>query len=234
MALRVYVCLGNAGNNPTFEEIAKLTGCYRSQVQRGIAWLEKHGWISITHRHCLGNQYKIHDLPPSTTTNGNTTSSGSTTSSGPTALTSEPEAVQAGTDVAPSDPDSSPLPSSPKDGSSKKKKTKSDPLFSAIKEAFVSTYDTPPSWNWNIQGPSINRIIKRCRTQPDPEGFAQSVMEAYWTLIHGNDKFWKVQPFSPKALNAEGIWTRVVKSMEEEPGLDIEAIVREATCRSTK
>ena len=148
-----------------------------------------------------------------------------------------------GTEVALSDPDSSPLfsslPSSPKDGSSKKKKTKSDspvdPLYHSIMDAFLSQYpDRKASWNYRAQGRGVNLLVARCRQQSDPETFAQGVMEAYLSLTKGNDKFWRGQPFTPLNLNSEGIWTRVLTSMEEEPGLDIEAIVREATCRSTK
>ncbi len=124
MALRVYGCLGDATGDPTFEEMAKLTGCYRSQVQKGIAWLEKHGWLSVTHRHCLGNQYKIHTSPHPTSTCGNTTHSSSTTSSGPTTLTRDSVAIEPGTEIALSDHSpslpSSSLPSPSSNGSSKK------------------------------------------------------------------------------------------------------------------
>ena len=139
-------------------------------------------------------------------------------------------AIEPGTEIALSDHSpslpSSSLPSPSSNGSSKKKKTKSDPLFAAFKEAFVSKdSNRGRDWNWKIQGTHINKLAARCRKQSGPIEYAIRLLEKFWTLIQTGDKFWKSQPFTPSTLNSEGIYTRVVKAMTVEQGLDIAAIV---------
>ncbi len=235
--LRTYLAISSlpcqdGRRNASLKEISERANVSRATIQRGVTRLKANGQVLVK-RTGRGSEYILHSKDD--------TSDISSVQHQTTQDTATPEESsmqhQPGTDVAPSDPTPSlfPDPKVPTVKKSKRSKTKSDPLFSPIMDAFLSQYpDRKPSWDYAAQGKGVNRIVKRCREQPNPEEFAQGVMEAYLSLTKGNDKFWQSQPFTPMNLNSEGIWTRVVKSMEEEPGLDIEAIVREATCRSTK
>ncbi len=133
-----------------------------------------------------------------------------------------------GTEIALSDSSSSlcPNPKAPTVKKSKRSKTSADSLVGSFKEAFVSRYDgKAPSWNWAIQMKHLKGLAKRCREQDEPEMFAVRLLEEFWKLTQTGDKFWKSQPFSPMTLNSEGIYTRVVKAMTVDKGLDIAAII---------
>ena len=86
-------------------------------------------------------------------------------------------------------------------------------LFTAFRDSFHAKTDTT-AWNWKIQGKHISALVSRAEKYPEPFNFAQKIMETYYGLIHGNDKFWSGQPFTPMNLNAEGIFNRVVAEVK--------------------
>jgi len=142
---------------------------------------------------------------------------------------------KAGTPLAPNSPTPTPNGPTPRTRTRKKVRSSADPLVAAFKAAFVSRYeDGRPPWNWAVQMKHLKGLAKRCRGAAEPEAFAVQVLEAFWRLVQTGDKFWRSQPFSPMTLNSEGIFTRVVKSMTEDKGLDIDAIVDEALRRSKR
>jgi hypothetical protein len=74
--------------------------------------------------------------------------------------------------------------------------------------------DISSEWNWNIQGKHLSMLIKKIEKQDDPMSFANELLTTYASLIEGNDKFWKAQPFTIQNLNSEGIYSRVREEME--------------------
>ena len=45
--------------------------------------------------------------------------------------------------------------------------------------------------------------------------FIKSLLEFYYELTVSNNNFWKTQPFLPSILNADAIFPRVLKQLEE-------------------
>lgn len=89
-------------------------------------------------------------------------------------------------------------------------------LYHKIKDAFLSQNDT--FTNWKKEGEAIKRLVKtaKARSPDDPEGFIHQMIEKFWELKRGNDKFWSSQPFTPSALSAAGIFDRVLETFREE------------------
>ena len=51
------------------------------------------------------------------------------------------------------------------------------------------------------------------------------MIEAFWALKQTGNEFWKGQPFLSSALNASGIWDRVLETMRnQEAAADPEAL----------
>ncbi len=88
-------------------------------------------------------------------------------------------------------------------------------LYNAIKDSFESKHGQFD--NYPKEGEAIYGLISKCRIRaPDyPEDFAKQVLETFWQLKQGRDKYWRGQPFLPSALNASGIWPRVLEEMRE-------------------
>ncbi len=88
-------------------------------------------------------------------------------------------------------------------------------LYNAIKDSFESKHGQFD--NYGKEGKAIKALITKCRirTPDNPEDFAKQVLETFWQLRQGRDKYWRGQPFLPSALNASGIWPRVLEEMRE-------------------
>jgi hypothetical protein len=89
----------------------------------------------------------------------------------------------------------------------------SDPLYHRIKEAFLSKNGT--FTNYGKEGAAINGIIEKAtaRNPDDPVALVRAMINTFWKLKLGNNKFYSEQPFLPSALNASGIWDRVLETM---------------------
>ncbi len=101
-------------------------------------------------------------------------------------------------------------------------------LYNAIKDSFESKHGQFD--NYPKEGEAIYGLINKCRIRaPDnPEDFAKQVLETFWQLKQGRDNYWRGQPFLPSALNASGIWPRVLEEMREtEPDTFQEKIAEE-------
>jgi hypothetical protein len=93
-------------------------------------------------------------------------------------------------------------------------------LYHAIEAAFLSKNDDKFS-NYGKEGKAIKEIISKgkARAPGSEEAFIMTMLDAFWKLKCSADKFWKGQPFLPSALNASGIWDRVLETMRNEEAL---------------
>ncbi len=99
-------------------------------------------------------------------------------------------------------------------------------LYASIKESFLSKNDGKFS-NYGKEGKAIHALIEKAkaRAPDDPGPFLQSMIEAFWALKQTGNEFWKGQPFLSSALNASGIWDRVLETMRnQEAAADPEAL----------
>lgn len=115
---------------------------------------------------------------------------------------------------------------------SKKRKTKAlvpktdnseTQLYHKIQQSFESVFGQFA--NYGKEGAAIKRIIKLTNGE---EPAIQKMIECYLSLIHGQNRFWQGQPFTPSALVA--VWDRVkveaYKDIEHE--LSWAAVMEEA------
>ena len=92
--------------------------------------------------------------------------------------------------------------------------------YKAIEQAFLSQNGNAFT-NWGKEGKAIKEILKKARIRaPDGElAFIQSMLTRFWELkTTSRERFWQQQPFLPSALNATGIWDRVLETFREDPG----------------
>jgi len=95
-----------------------------------------------------------------------------------------------------------------------KKKKKVHPLYSPIKESFLSKNGNVFT-NYAKEGMGIKGLIKKAeiRGEGNPEIFIQNMIEQFYKMSSNGDKFWNQQPFLPSVLNADGIFDRVLKQL---------------------
>lgn len=87
------------------------------------------------------------------------------------------------------------------------------PIYHLVLNAFTAkSADT--KFDFKREGPHIKAIEEKANDRDDPEGFAKAVLVTFWRLTHSQDKFWRGQPFLPSVLNSGGIWSRVLKELE--------------------
>jgi hypothetical protein len=89
-------------------------------------------------------------------------------------------------------------------------------FYHAIEKSFLSKNDDTFT-DYGKEGKAIKNLIKKARARaPDsPEAFAAQMIEAFWKLKNSGDKFYSSQPFIPSALNASGIWDRVLETLRD-------------------
>lgn len=87
-------------------------------------------------------------------------------------------------------------------------------LYHAIQNSFIAK--TKTFTNWAKEAEAIKRLEAYAtkHTPDDPVNFTCRLLEMFWELTSGSDKFWNRQPFTPSALSSSGIFDRVVKEME--------------------
>ncbi len=100
----------------------------------------------------------------------------------------------------------------------KKPETK---LYNSIKDIFLSK-NNGVFTSWPKEGKSIKELIKKAeiRYPENPDKFIQAVIEEFYNMTIGNDRFWKDQPFIPSALNSAGIFDRVIKKIQSEQPIE--------------
>ena len=239
--IKVYIAIAsfqgrNGSCHPSVEQIASRASVGSRDVYRAIKWLEKR-CLEVTRQTGRRNQYHIHSVTPDiSATPGPAVTPDSIDTPDKSVTRDSLLHPTPGSAVTPPLPTVvTPILKEQEKNIEKEVRSSVDPLVAAFKEAFVSRYDGQvPSWNWAIQMKHLKGLAKRCRSEAEPEAFAVQILEAFWRLVQTGDKFWRSQPFSPMTLNSEGIFTRVVKSMTVDKGLDIDAIVDEALRRSKR
>ena len=101
--------------------------------------------------------------------------------------------------------------------SKKEKLSTSDKiLYNSIKDSFESKYGDFE--DYPKEGSAIKGLIKKAkhRATDFPDIFIKSMIEAFWKLKEGGNKFWKGQPFLASVLNSAGIWPRVLETQRTE------------------
>lgn len=101
-------------------------------------------------------------------------------------------------------------------------KGKSDALKTlrkSVQEAFLNVLEKegkPQSYfDFKVEGGHINKLVAKFMKEPDPEIFAKTMIQQYYYLTHGRDKFYSTQPFLPSRLNAQGIYPQVIDKMQD-------------------
>jgi len=107
-------------------------------------------------------------------------------------------------------------------------------LHASIQEAFLSK-NGDKFTNYAKEGKAIKQLIVKARAR-DPDShqkFIKAMISRFWQLKSSKDKFWSSQPFLPSALNASGIFDRVLETYREEESYEltdeqIEELARQA------
>jgi len=91
------------------------------------------------------------------------------------------------------------------------------PIYHLFLHAFTSA-NGETEGDYQREGPHLVRREKRALARDGPEEFTKAVLVTFWRLTHGQDKFWRAQPFLPSVLDSGGIWPRVLKELENTRG----------------
>lgn len=91
-------------------------------------------------------------------------------------------------------------------------------LYHAMKESFLSKVTGGAFSNWPKESKGLKRLLRYSRTFAidNRSEWSQALLESFWRLIDGRDRFWSNQPFLPSVLASDGIFPRVHKEMAEE------------------
>jgi uncharacterized protein YdaU (DUF1376 family) len=85
-------------------------------------------------------------------------------------------------------------------------------LYQSINQSFLSR-NGGKFTDYGKEGAAIKGIIAKARAR-DPENpgqLIQAMIEKFWQLKQAGEKLYAGQPFTPSALNASGIWDRVLE-----------------------
>lgn len=87
-------------------------------------------------------------------------------------------------------------------------------LYQKIWKAFLSKNDDKFS-DYAKEGKATHGLIKKAKAREgdNAEALVGQMIHAFWKLRCNGDKFWSGQPFTPSALNASGIWDRVLETL---------------------
>jgi hypothetical protein len=92
-------------------------------------------------------------------------------------------------------------------------------LYTSVQKAFLSK-NGEKFTDYGKEGKAIKQLIKKAKAR-DPDAhdeFLKSMITRFWELKAGKDRFWKSQPFLPSALNAGGIFDRVLETFRDPSG----------------
>ena len=97
-------------------------------------------------------------------------------------------------------------------------KTTDSELHASIQKAFLSK-NGDRFTDYGKEGKAIKQLIAKAKAR-DPDNhqdFIKAMITRFWELkTGGRDKFWNSQPFLPSALNAGGIFDRVLETFRDE------------------
>jgi len=85
------------------------------------------------------------------------------------------------------------------------------PLYHLFEQAFVGKNE---GFDYKREGRAIKALEEKALSKPEPEAFAKMLLVVFWPLTHGEDKWWRQQPFLPSVLASGGIYPRVLKAAE--------------------
>lgn len=87
-------------------------------------------------------------------------------------------------------------------------------LYHRVEAVFLAKNDDRFT-DYPKEGSAIKGLLKKAkaRAPDDPDSLLHAMLEAFWKLRCGDDKFWKGQPFLPSTLNSSAIWDRVLEMM---------------------
>lgn len=91
-------------------------------------------------------------------------------------------------------------------------------LYNKIKTVFEREQPGQRFTNYGKEGKAIKGLIvkARARSPDDPQTFIAGMIRQFASMRQSGDKFWRGQPFLPSALNASGIFDRVLSAAQEE------------------
>jgi hypothetical protein len=92
-------------------------------------------------------------------------------------------------------------------------------LYTSVQKAFLSK-NGEKFTDYGKEGKAIKQLIIKAKAR-DPDAydeFLKSMITRFWELKAGKDRFWKSQPFLPSALNAGGIFDRVLETFRDPSG----------------
>jgi hypothetical protein len=86
-------------------------------------------------------------------------------------------------------------------------------LYAGLKTYFESKQPDGRFTDYGKEGKALHGLISKARARDptDPRGFLKVVCGTFSRLKASGDKFWRGQPFLPSALNASGIFDRVIE-----------------------
>ncbi|MCF7943788.1 MAG: DUF4373 domain-containing protein [Spirochaetia bacterium] len=108
-------------------------------------------------------------------------------------------------------------------------------LYQSVNQAFLSR-NGDKFTNYGKEGTAIKQIITKAtaRSPDGAEDLIRQMMAKFWELKNSGDKFWRKQPFLPSALNAAGIWDRVLEEFREDGGGNTDRWIMEAESGSKR
>ena len=217
--LLVYVALRHHLNqqtgqcNPGWARIAKIARCSRRKVATAIAELEALGCLRRTANPGHSNAYELLPVHPVHTTRAG----------------GAPPPVQVvHTEQYEEEQDEENKKPSPKKETAAEPPAVAEPsLHRAIQLAFEAKHGT--FVDYPKEGSAIKGLIKKAEKlfPDDPPAFIKKTLEEFWRLKSNGNTFWNGQPFLPSALNASGIFERVVEGMRapQEVSPEMDAVV---------
>lgn len=106
------------------------------------------------------------------------------------------------------------------------------PLYREVWKTFLERNDGRFS-DYGKEGKAVQGLIQkakhRAREPTEVAPLLRQMVNRFWELkVRGNDRFWSAQPFLPSALNASGIFDRVLETFRVNPvSTGVEEVIRE-------
>jgi len=90
-------------------------------------------------------------------------------------------------------------------------------LYHKVKIVFEREQPGHRFTNYGKEGKAIKGLITkaRARSPDEPDAFLSGMIRQFQALRKNGDKFWRGQPFLPSALNASGIFDRVLSAAQQ-------------------
>ena len=95
----------------------------------------------------------------------------------------------------------------------------SDPLYTAVWNAFISRQPDKKFSDYGKEGSACKQVCKKIRARASPGEemeLAEKIVSCYYEYVMGSDRFWSSQPFTPMGLNTGNRFDSVIKRVYEE------------------